>query len=198
MLEWKAELIQTCETEARLASLRWQFGFMCSINDFSLIFWVLLPPYALLFSTVVTSDLPRTLASKIRFRAVELNCCQEKRIHSTCQCQPPLASHIAESRNSTQACVHSPRGKFYPLTLTERYFEICLVQIKVLIAWMQSCIPLYLICQSVTLIWVMDISRLLQPIHSQEYGRVLGTLVIILDIRKGCFTVKEGYIERRW
>lgn len=113
MLEWKAELIHTCETEARLASLRWQFGFMCSINDFSLIFWVLLPPYALLFSTVVTSDLPRTLASKIRFRAVELNCCQEKRIHSTCQCQPPLASHI-ESRNSTQACVHSPQRQILP------------------------------------------------------------------------------------
>lgn len=41
----------------------------------------------------------------------------------------------------------------------------------------------------------MGISRLLQPIHSQEYGRVLGTLVVILDIRRGCFTVKEGYIE---
>lgn len=66
-----------------------------------------------------------------------------------------------------------------------------------MIARMLSWIPSHLIYQNVTLIWVMGISRLVQPIHSQEYGRVLRTLVSILDISRGCFTVKEGYIERR-
>lgn len=89
-------------------------------------------------------------------------------------------------------------GKFYHLTVTEFHFEICLIQIKIMIARMLSWIPLYLIFQSVTLIWVTGIARLLRPIHSQEYGGVLGTLVIMLDVSRGCFTVKEGYTERRW
>lgn len=100
-LEWKAEPIQTWEIGSRPAPIRWQFGSMCcSIRNVSLIFWVLLPPYALLFSIVVTSDLPWSLVYKISFTAVELNCCQKKRIHSMCQCQSPLVSHITESRNS--------------------------------------------------------------------------------------------------
>lgn len=56
VLEGKVELPQTRETEIMLAPVEWQLGSMCSVKNFCLIFWVLLPPYALLFSPAVTSD----------------------------------------------------------------------------------------------------------------------------------------------
>lgn len=127
---------------------------------------------------------------------MDLNYCQEKKIQSTCQCQPPLAFHITEITLRLVFIHH--KGKFYHLTVTECYFEICLVQIKIMIARMLSWIPLHLVFQSVTLICVTGISRLLQSINSQEYERVLGTLVIILEVSRRCFTVKGGYIEGRW
>lgn len=77
MLEWNANFTQISETEVMLASIEWQLGSMRSVRNFSLIFLVLLPPYACLFSLAVTCDAKISHSHynpKKGFTDVKLNC----------------------------------------------------------------------------------------------------------------------------